>query len=630
MVMFNPLPLLTAFLLMGTFAAPATDSSSASAKFSTVRQSAVSPASLYNWTVVDRPDGSQHLVLTYRRDSLLLCVDLATGKTQQTKTEGFGYGLTTTSDGKVYIGTSMSPGARLFEYHLETNQLTELARVEGEEALFWIEAAPDGRIYGGSYPSTLLVRYDPALGELKNLGRLTPNQTHSSFGAVSPEGLVYAAVGMKSQGIIEYDPATGTMRDLWPRDWAAPDIARVYLGVDGNVYAYPGVPNDASAGKVLKISAGGKVEIAERPALQAMGAMPPTRTARPILKDGSVLEEVNSVKISIRSPSGELRTIELDASGGQKPIYSIGLGPGNTIFASSKPQIVFGYDADKATSIDLPRSLMPGEGQGGQIDSLGGTGSRLVMACYRHAKLYALDLAQDQLILEEFGPLGDNQDRPMSLLARSQDSFFIGTAPGYGHIGGAVSMFNPATGERRIDRNALPSQSVHCIAEADELLILGGSVHGGTGSGSAEIKQHALLGEYDPKTGKTLRTMIPVEGCLKISGLVTLPDVICGLTNEGVWFVVGRDTFELIERNDLKLGSTPWLTSLVYSEHTKRIYGIVGSSIIEAPADNPSEVVVAASIPGELPVGCGPVLGPDGNLYFGQDINLVRWTPTAD
>ena len=459
-------------------AAPSSDASA----FSTVRQSAESPASLYDWTVVNRPDGSQHLVLTYRRDSLLLSVDLATGKIQQTKTEGFGYGLTTTPDGKVYLGTSMSPGARLFEYHLETNSLTELGRVPGEEALFWIETAPDGKIYGGTYPSTFLICYDPSSKELKNLGRLTPDQTHSSFGAISSSGMVYAAVGMKNQGVIEFDPATGKMRDLWPKDWGAPDMARVYLGVDGNVYAYPGIPNEASTGKTLRISPDGKMEVTKRGALQAMGGMPPTRKAQPVLKDGSILEEVNSVKISIRSPEGTLRTIELDASGGKKPLYSIGHGPGDTIFASSKPQIVFGYDTAKAISIDLPRTAMPGEGQGGQIDSLGGAGNRLVLSCYRHAKLYALDFSQTPPRLEDFGPLGDNQDRPMVLLPQNPETFFLGTAPGYGHTGGAVSRFNPLTGERLVHRNALPTQSVQSLATAEESLFLGGSIHGGTGT----------------------------------------------------------------------------------------------------------------------------------------------------
>ena len=138
-----------------------------------------------------------------------------------------------------------------------------------------------------------------------------------------------------------------------------------------------------------------------------------------------------------------------------------------------------------------------------------------------------------------------------------------------------------------------------------------------------------MLGEYHPGTGKTARTVVPVEGATKISALVALPDVICGLTKEGIWFVVRRDTFEVLGQKKLNLGQAPWLTSLVHDKNTKKIYGIVGQSIIEVSADNPSDVRVAATVPGPEPVGCGPVLGSDGALYFGQDINLVRWTPTS-
>jgi len=601
-----------------------------SEQFEVVRRSATSPASLYDFVVFTAPGGKQYLISTYRRDMFLMRVDLETGEATRCDTPGAGYGIVATRKGQVFIGSSLSPGARLFEYHVEGNKIEEIAKIENEEALYWLKEAPDGTIYGGTYPGTLLIHFDPDTRKIINLGRMTDDQTHNLLGAISPSGRVYSGIGMKQQAVIEYDPATGKKRDIWPKDWIATNLARVYLGEDGNVYCYPGIPTDSSKDKALRIDPEGNVTITTDRVRQAMGRSPISRVSRPTLKDGTTLDLVEAERLMLTKPDGTTREIRFVASGGEKDVYSIGNGPNDTIFGTSKPFIVFGYDPATQQSIDMPRSDMPAEGLGGQVDALTGAGPYLVLGTYTHAVIYRMQLDNGRSATTDLGELGEHQDRIHALLALTPDRLYVGSISGYGRTGGALGILNPLTGEREVFKEALPAQSVVSLAASADggLLYLGGSVHGGTGSG-ASAAQSALLGEWDTTSDQLLRSVVPVPGESKLSGLVVLPEVICGLTSSGKWFVVDRKSFKVINVKALNLGSPTQLSRLVYDAPRGLIYGILGARIIRASAQAPDQVSVAALIPDGTDVYCGPVADASGRLYFGRGPEIVRWTPAS-
>lgn len=601
---------------------------SAPEQFEVLRRSVPSPASLYDFVVFTAASGKQYLISTYRRDKFLVSIDLETGRAVRCDTLGAGYGIVATRKGRVFIGTSQSPGARLFEYHVETNKIEELAKIENEEALYWLKEAPDGTIYGGTYPGTLLIHFDPETREVKNLGRMTDDQTHNLLGAVSPRGRVYSGVGMKQQAVIEYDPATGKKRDIWPKDWIAPNLARVYLGEDGNVYCYAGIPTESSKDKALRIDPGGNVTITEARVRQAMGRSPVSCISRPVLNDGSALEVVEAERLVLTKPDGTKREIRFTASGGEKDVYSIGNGPNDTIFGTSKPFIVFGYDPATQQPIDVPRAEMPAEGLGGQVDALTVAGPYLVLGTYTHAVLYRMQLKNGHFDTTDLGELGEQQDRIHALLPANPERIYVGSISGYGRAGGALSILNPLTGDRRIFRDALPLQSIVSLAlsEDSDFLYLGGSIYGGTGSDSSP-SQSALLGEWDTKNNKLTRTVELAPGESKISGLAVLPEVICGLTSSGKWFVVDRKSFKVTSIKSLNFGSPTQLSRLTYDRARGIIYGILGARIIQASAKTPDQVSVAALIPDSADVHCGPIADRAGRLYFGRGPEIVRWTP---
>jgi len=594
-----------------------------------LRQSPLGPDSLYDWYLLRRPNGQEIMIMTYRRDSILAAVDLQTGECRQISTNGMGYGLTITADHRIFLGTSMSTdggsGASIYEYDFDQNQLTHRVSIPSEIAVYWLHTAPSGKIYGGTYPHCRLFEYDPSSNSVtKNLS-LSSTQTHSSYGAVSPNGLVYAAVGMESQELIQFDPTNDTSSNIWPTTWIAPSIPRLYLGVDGNVYAIPGTVTAASTGKYLRIDTASQVSIVQSAALHAMGASPPTRPAKPVLQDGSIVTSVGANSITIQHPAGPDTVIPIGLENAPNPVHSIGVGPNGDIFATAKPCVVFGYDPLAEFSIDLPLAAMPNQGGGGQIDSLAGYGSELFLGTYGGAKVYSIDSPATSPAIISNGPLGQQQDRIRGMRVGS-DKVYMGSFPDYGLLGGSLSILVPSTGAISVDRTIAGDQSILTVAISSDqsAVYLGTSIYGGTGSTPTTTTARLIKCS---SSGTFIASCEPIANAAEIVALVAIPGHLCGLTKTGYWFVVNESTLAVEHTQNLNLGITPALTDLIYNSTTQKIYGIVGRSIITANASTPNVVNVASQLPATQQIGCGPVADTQGRLYFGYGDYLARWTP---
>ena len=594
-----------------------------------LRQSPLGPDSLYDWYLLRRPNGQEIMIMTYRRDSILAAVDLQTGEYQQVSTNGMGYGLTITADHRIFVGTSQSAnggsGASIYEYDYDLNQLTHRVNIPSEVAVYWLHTAPSGKIYGGTYPHCRLFEYDPANNIVTKNIALSSTQTHSSYGAISPSGKVYAAVGLVSQELIQFDPANDTSSNIWPATWNAESIPRLYLGVDGNVYAIPGVVTTASSGKYLRIDVNSQVSIVQSAALHAMGASPPTRPAKPVLQNGSIVTSVGANAITIQHPVGPDTTIPIILENAPNPVYSIGVGPNGNIFATAKPCVVFGYDPISESVLDLPFTAMPNQGGGGQIDSLSGCGNELFLGTYGGAKVYSIASPATSPSIFSNGPLGQQQDRIRGMKSGS-DRVYMGSFPDYGLLGGSLSILTPSTNTISVDRAIAGNQSILSIAISSDqsAIYVGTSIYGGTGSTPTTTTARLIKCSA---SGAFIGSCEPIPGAGEIVALVSIPGHICGLTKTGQWFVVNETTLAIEHSQALNLGITPGLTDLVYNSATQKIYGIVGSSLITADASTPDQVTVASQLPTTHPIGCGPISDAQGRLYFGFGDFLARWTP---
>src|SRR5690606_17028987 len=71
-----------------------------------------------------------------------------------------------------------------------------------------------------------------------------------------------------------------------------------------------------------------------------------------------------------------------------------------------------------------------------------------------------------------------DQNRPMALVA-DDERLYVGTTPGYGLYGGAVTIYDFATEEFVVHRNVVPDQSVAALLLVDGVLLGGSSIDGG-------------------------------------------------------------------------------------------------------------------------------------------------------
>ncbi len=598
-------------------------------RFEVVASTAEADATLQSYTLCPAPDGKgQMMVMNFRRDQFILAVNLQTGEVRQHSLEpGQAWAITTGPDGKVYLGTSLSPGALLLRYDPAKDEVEPLARAEGEVILAWLGFSPDGTLYGGTYPSTSLVRYRG--GKLENLGPMAPGQTHNMFGAIPASGKVYSGIGMKEESVVEYDPKTGQKRNLWPEAWKTTHAARVYLGADGLVYAYPAIETEASKGMALRVNADGSVSEIPRNkmVLQAMGCYPKSAAARPLLEDGSRITEVTRERIVITpAEGGEPRTLMLKYRGAVKPIFGFGFGPDGKIYGSSKPAVLFSFDPGNDRFEDL---LEVSPHKAGQVYRKLASGGKVYMGSYTHAMFHVYDPAKPTERARTIGPVGGEQDRPVDMALGEDGRIYIASLPGYGKVDGALSIFHPE--EERFENfvGVIPQHGVNALAldERRDRVYLG--THNVRGVGTEPLETDAVVAEWDRTTQKVLRSVQPVPGEKVIVALIVLEDgTLCGQTAGGYWFGIDPKTFAVKFTKKLA-GRSPTLVRVVKDPEKGVLYGMAGGAIWKAPLQAPEQAELLDRYEGS-PGGSthyGVEIDSQGRLYFSDGRDLVRWTP---
>ncbi|MGH3731561.1 MAG: hypothetical protein ACRDTU_22870 [Micromonosporaceae bacterium] len=127
------------------------------------------------------------------------------------------WAVTQASDGSVYAGSY--PNAHVYRYDPASGDVTDLgAPVPGQTVLYAFQAGHDGRIYGGTYPDAHVFSYSPAEG-FRDLGRMYDGEQYAIDVAVDPDRqVVWTAIGSHGH-LIRYDLRTGEKRDILPQSW---------------------------------------------------------------------------------------------------------------------------------------------------------------------------------------------------------------------------------------------------------------------------------------------------------------------------------------------------------------------------------------------------------------------------
>jgi streptogramin lyase len=570
-------------------------------------------ASLLGRVAGPAPGGGEALYMSFHQSSrvgFLLSVDPKTGESRRhvfpVKSEQGAWGISLGRDGRIYLGTHWN--AHLLRFDPAKSILEDLGRpLDTEEFIWCLSTAPDGTIFGGTYPNCHLISYSPSTGRVKDYGRMDPRQQYLRSLAVDSDGFVYCGVGSEESHLIRCDPRSGEKRDLMPEEYRkTPGFPRPYVAEDGEVYF-------SGAGRWFVVEGGQAVEVSK----EKVSPQPPQR-----FDDGSAVAGIAENEITVRAPSGETRKVAYKYTSEGSQIFVLEAGPDGRVYGSSiMPLRLFRFDPVTRKLEDLGNPM----GTGGEIYSLLPHQGKLYMAAYGGADFAAYDPSKPwrpgkdrESNPRDFGSLGHGQDRPIAMAAGPDGAVYIGTIPGYGMLGGALSRYDPQTDEIQVYRNVVPNQSVVALA-ADEKtgLVCGGTGVGG-GTGSFPTEKQAVLFLWDPATRAKVWEM-KLEGSQSVQAM-------CSGGN-GLVYAIVRGNLVVLDVGRRKIvHKTRFEPGRVVMNSFKRgpdglIWGLTGKSIFSLDPST-RRVQEVTKYDGDISSGLAVA---DGQIYFGSGPVLMRW-----
>ncbi|HVM46801.1 MAG TPA: hypothetical protein VMU04_02190 [Candidatus Acidoferrum sp.] len=422
----------------------------------------------------------------------LVQVDPDTGEAKQFNApEGPGaWAFILGPDDRIYLGTWDGGLILRFDPKQPDKGIQVLGKPSPTESYLWqFDTGKDGKLYACTFPEAKLVSFDPKTGAMEDLGRMHPTEMYSRSLAVGANGKVYVGIGTAVGDLVVFDPATRQHRSILPPGlrgapgWSTVSVARL---ADDNVYATFGT-------NILRLDDEAPVRVAVRP------EPPPLK-----LRDGRIVTEFDRGRFTLRDPrTGKTveRTFKYQANGDS--IFLVGAGPSNCVYGSTvMPLELFRYDPAANRSEHL------GGIRSGEVYSMLEWNRQLyfcyyvgsVMNLYDPAKPYWRFGTTNGCNPISFGGIGDGHLRPRAMIAGPDGLIYIGSAPPYGQLGGAMGVWDPRQ-NRTIEnyRNLVTNQSIASLAwEPKTGLIFGGSGNYG-GGGSRPVEKEAKFFAFDPR-----------------------------------------------------------------------------------------------------------------------------------
>ena len=246
---------------------------------------------------------------------------------------------------------------------------------------------PDGTVWAGGVYETTLISFDPEKREMKDHGRMDPEEKYLQRLAVDSSGWVYAGVGTARCNLVAYNPLSGEKRQLLAEEKRTHGSGSVYPCADGTVHG-------EAAGRHYRLFEGTATPVTKDDAR-------PRRDVgdikyggkRFLFPDGRrVLSydlERRELKVGT-ADSGEVRTIGLDYRSGGASITSIGVGPDGVAYGSTcHPMHFLSLDTSDGKLRDM--GAIPAVG-GGNFCAIACQGRQVIGAQYAAGRLWAYDV----------------------------------------------------------------------------------------------------------------------------------------------------------------------------------------------------------------------------------------------
>lgn len=468
-----------------------------------------------------------------------------------------GRAFKTVEDGSVYIGTQSN--GRMFRFTPNSLELEELSTgpVFDQGHMWCMAITDDQQVYVGTYPDGKVLQYDPSTDKWSDHGQLVPGAQYVR--SLATDGsMLYAGTGTLAR-IMRLDPASGEtseitlpddlqdeefvydldvagellfarlkeshaliVYDLASEEWVDRIEDGLGLHVSGesvlrtesgrrrvayyNTSSSPVMAYDLDTGDKIEttLHLGGSSN--RDWSWQELGARGfPGESLLTGISDGTV-KAFNPI-------THETLSVTADAEGSPYEIRSLAAGPNGEIFVGGylSPRELGVADPDTGEVTQFPWS--------GQVEGMTAQGDDVLFGIYPGGGIRKYDTTQEFDLDTNPGPsvaIGEQQDRPVTLTPAG-DLTAIGSVPGYGQLGGALTLLDRATEEMDVYRHVVPDQSVVALLHQDGVLYGGSAIWGGLGI--EPTASDAELFAFDLDTREVLFSVVPVPGETSIGGL---------------------------------------------------------------------------------------------------------------
>jgi hypothetical protein len=574
------------------------------------------------------------------------------------------WAVTQASDGTVYAGSY--PNAHVYSYDPQTRSIVDLgAPVPGEIVLYGFRPGSGGRIYGGTYPSAHVFSYSPSEG-FRDYGRMHPTEQYVIDVAVDPaRNVLWAAINSRGY-LIRVDLATGEKRDIWPEALrGAPSGPADINFVGGKLFIKRGnlqaLVLDPDTGAVLAenftMSSRGTSTVASDgrsvyftsgtqlwrydlttdtygPTLDAAGK--PVVAAGPAIGWGFIDHKLYA---AVGNYQGQ--ALWYDPATGANERYVLPFPPQaldiNNISADPAGRIYTNLYINGNLAVLDPATGKPTNlGRLGQADGFGWYGGKMYQGVYPYGGVLEYDPAKPYKLgtnpREVFRLQPDGQNRPVSF-ASAGSKIYVGSTPDYGLWGGALTVYDTATGERTTRRDIVADQGVISLAVANNRIWAGTTINGGGGTEPKATEAKVFTADLD--TGEKITEYIPVPGADAITSVVAGPDgMIWGLA-DGELFILDPTTGVVVHRQDVPGGYSGVQDELVVNAADEHVYASLDGNLLKIdPLSKTVRVIrdaqtyrLTQDARGNLWFRNG-VKASNGAVQYGS--HLLRYVPETD
>lgn len=551
----------------------------------------------------------------------LVQVDPDTGAARQFDApEGPGaWGLAVGPDERIYLGTWDGALVLRFDPQRPEQGIQLVGKPAKSESYLWqYTRGHDGWLYGCTYPEAKLVRINPQTDEMEDLGRMHDSEMYARSIATGASGLIYVAIGTQVGDLVAYDPETRQKESVLPDELRSGDGATavsVWNGADGQAYAVIGSQNVRLDGTQVV------------PDDDAPGKAPLQ------LRDGREVVEYGRGTYSLKDPaSGAIVNHEFEYAGAGDYIFVLGNGPQGKIYGSTAmPLEVFRFDPQTQQHKDL--GGMPG----GEVYSMIEHDDQLYMCYYGGSVMTLYDPANPTWNFGtaadcnpiSFGGVGDGHLRPRAMIRGPHGHLYIGSAPPYGQLGGAMGVWDPRQNETIENyRHLVANQSIASLAwDTESGLIFGGSGNYG-GGGTKPVEEEAKFFAFDPQKKEKVFEAALAPGARSYQATVAA---------DGKIFTAAGDELFVFDPRKMEVLATRKLpghqVEISLGQFGDRLIGLTREAVYQVDLADGSVTQLAAA---PVKIICGFALD-DAHVYFGSGAQLWRyniddaddWRPAA-